>query len=192
MTGLTDIRNAIVAKILEVPDVGLVHGYMRHDSGNPRKAMQLFAVDKRIRTWMVRRISNQEKPDSSNFNITTHSWDIRFYMSLFDEEQTELVFDDLIEAVRRAFRRDHTLGDVVRTTVFDDQAGMVMLDSGPVMFFDNLCHGARLSLRTEVDESLLSDDPDEGDFVTAGVRYDLAPTDGAIDAEDQFQMETNQ
>lgn len=108
-------------------------------------------------------------------------------MSLDDETQSELAFDNLIEAARDAFREDETIGGAVETTTVDGQAGLQLDDSGPSMFAGVLCHHARLSLATigsaEVGGEVIDD------FVTGDVKWDQAPPDGNTDAEDTIKPE---
>lgn len=191
MTGLNNIRTAIVDTLQTVPGIGQVHGYMRHDQGRQDRAKALFYHDGRVNVWFVRRSTTKETEDTSSYNKVVHSWDIRGYLQQDDEAASELAFDDLVEMARNAFRFDEHLTETIDTTVFDDQAGLQLVDNGPVMFFGVLCHSARLNLKTETKQDLVAADDNEGSFAVANVRYDLAPADGSIDAEDSVMMETD-
>jgi hypothetical protein len=79
-----------------------------------------------------------------------NKWRISGFLSLDDANQSEIVFDNLVEAVCDAFRADETLGGLIAGTVMDNPnvAGIQVEDSGPVMFAGVLCHSARLVLYT--------------------------------------------
>ena len=98
--------------------------------------------------------------------------------------------DRLIEAVRVAFRHDETLGGVVETTMSDGRAGPQLDDSGPAMFAGVLCHHARLTLSTVVGAPTGTEVI--ADFATGSLTWDRTPADGATDAEDTINPETEQ
>lgn len=180
------IRAAIVAKISGVAGAGTVQAWERY--ANDLAALKGFYTQGgRIHGWLVTRTSTREMPDTSGSRRAVHRWSIRGYRSLVDAEASELEFSDLVERVRAAFRWDETLGDVVETTIVGDTAGLQLDDFGPVMFGGLLCHGARLSLETQ--EIVTPPDGDLDDFITANIRWDLAPPDGAVDAEDTVTLE---
>lgn len=180
------IRAAIVAKVSAVPDVGRVHAYERY-LATMNKLRELYADGPRIRGWLVTRVSTRELPDTTNTVRNIHRWSVRGYHSLDDDAGTELEFSNLVEQVRAAFRWDETLGDVCETTAVDGRSGLQLDDFGPVMFAGVLCHGARLSIDTQ--EIVAADPGQLDDFITGNVRWDLAPTDGVVDAEDMFTLE---
>jgi hypothetical protein len=84
-----------------------------------------------------------------SYNVLNR-WRISGFMSLEDSSASEIVFDNLVEAVCDAFRSDETLGGLIAGTVMDSPnvAGIQVEDSGPVMFAGVLCHSARLVLYT--------------------------------------------
>lgn len=180
------IRAAIAARISAVPDVGNVQAFERY-TAKLDQLRAFYAAGAGIRGWLITRVSTRERPDTSNTRRAIHRWSIRGYCSLVDGEASELEFSNLVEAVRAAFRWDDTLGDVCETTIVDDRAGLQLDDFGPVMFAGVLCHGARLSLDTQ---EIVEADPGQlDDFLTGNLRWDLAPADGVVDAEDSFTLE---
>jgi hypothetical protein len=148
-TRLDQIRAAIAAKIAAVPDAGKVHEYERFAKG-AKDFAALYQHNGQIRGWNIRRLTKAEKsPVIGKYNVI-NKWRISGFMSLEDATASEIVFDNLVEAVCDAFRTDETLGGVVASTVLEspDVAGIQVEDSGPVMFAGVLCHSARLVLYT--------------------------------------------
>lgn len=187
-TELSTIRNAIAATISAVPSVGVVHKFERYAAkSNDFKAL-FVGESGQLLGWTIRRIRTEESEYDSLTNRVIHHWRIVVAMGLEDSKESEIAFDDLIEAVREAFRLDETLGGVVETMVFDNLAGLQLEDSGPAMFGGTLVHSARLALATR--GYIEKTEEVEDDFETGGVTWDLGPTpDGQIDAEDLLKPE---
>lgn len=152
------VRAAIVACLQSVPNVGRVHAYQRYAARMPDLAAQYVgSVDGReqLRGWYVSRVSRLETAPVPGRRSVTCEWDIRGYMALADADESERVFDNLVEAICEAFRADETLGGTVAATVFagegnggPEAAGPQAVEIQPVMFAGVLCHGARLKLTT--------------------------------------------
>ena len=189
MSDLETIRGAIVARLAAVPGIGAVHRYQRYTAWEPG-LRRLYESNGTLLGWSVRRVATAERADAASYNQVVHRWRIEGVMSLNDEAASELAFDALIEAIRDAFRADETLGGAVETTAVDGQAGPQLEDSGPAKFSGVLCHHARLGLATVVSAGT---GPGGGealdDFATGGMRWDLAPPDGATEAEDKIELE---
>lgn len=184
------VRNAIAAKMLTVPGIGQVHGFERYTE-ELAKFKAIYVDAGRVLGWFIRRAGWREKTGSTGHTVITYRWDIRGYMSLQDDLQSELAFDALVDQLAAAFRNDEFLGGAVDTTFTDGDAGLQLEDGGPVMFAGILCHSARLALFTrctfEIGETAADD------FAIAGIDWDmLEPLDidgglgpaGDIDASD--------
>lgn len=152
------IRAAIKAKLEAVSGIGKVNDYERFAREQSR--LKTLYVDQpgtaaaRVKGWFVALRSTEEiSPGNGRYQVT-HGWEIRGYMSLDDADESEKLFDDLIEAVRDAFRTDEDLGALVSSTNLgegDDQpgpSGVQLEEKLPVLFCDVLCHSARLKLFT--------------------------------------------
>ena len=151
---LEQIRAAIVATVAGIADIGKVHGYERY----AQKASDLQktyvatinGVDQ-LRGWFVRRVGTIENDLAATAGgryVVTHAWRITGYMALSDDAASEIAFDGLIEAIRDAFRADISLAGLVSSIEAQDQAGIAVDQSEPVLFCGVLCHSARLSLKT--------------------------------------------
>lgn len=144
-------RAALVAQIAAVPAVGVVHDsepYGRTEA----KFQALYAYTpaggaKQVRGWFVRRTGTRERELGLGRTLNAHTWQVRGFMALDSDAGTELVFDELIETVRQAYRADPTLGGVAQLSPADG-AGMDLTDSRPVVFAGVLCHSAVLTLTT--------------------------------------------
>lgn len=147
MTTIAQVRAAIVGVMSGVAGIGRVHGYERY-AKREAAFKDLFASGGQIRGWVVRRVATAEDSPAVGRYTITHRWQVRGYMSLDDEAASETAFDDLLEAVRDAFRADETLGGVVASINVGEVAGLQVDDSGPVMFAGVLCHAVRCTLLT--------------------------------------------
>ncbi|MEQ8585152.1 MAG: hypothetical protein RLO01_12655 [Thalassobaculaceae bacterium] len=182
------IRTAIANLIRGVPAAGVVNDYERYTrrEGDFR---DLYQVGTQIRGWNIRRLSTREEVVDSQTTRLVIRWQVNGFLSLVDEQASELAFDDLIEAVRAPFRADETLGGLVETTfgAAGDEAGLQLDELGPVMFAGVLCHKARLSLTTRVLLDLEQTGID--DFLTGGITWDFPAPDGVTEAEDIIHPE---
>lgn len=153
MSDLTTIRSAIMAKLQSIPEIGRVHDHERFARGE-KEFREMYESGGRILGWHLRRVSTRQVSlcmDDPGITSETHTWEIRGFMALSDAADasaSEIVLDELIEAIRETFREDDTLGGVVTTCVTEAGAGVQLEDSGPVMFAGVLCHSARMALRT--------------------------------------------
>lgn len=151
MPTVEQIRDAIVAKLSAVADIGKVHGFERYAvQAGEMKALYVATIAGRdqLRGWFVRRLRTAETSDALGRYVVTHDWKIRGYMALEDSAASEKAFDGLIELIRDAFRSDENLGGLISSTVVEDAAGVQVEESAPVLFAGALCHSAGLRLVT--------------------------------------------
>lgn len=145
---LAAVRTGIVA-LLQGLDIGLVHDrerYAKNDSG----MKQLYVREGTLRGWFVRRIRTREESQELGRWVAVHQWRIRGFRALDDDANSEHAFDNDIESIRDAMRNDDTLGGLVDSCIIGNQAGILVEDSGPVLFAGVLCHSATLALQTRV------------------------------------------
>lgn len=147
------IRTAIVAAIGSVTDIGRVHAFERFSTNNDQLKGFYFSQDhQQLRGWFVRRVATPETGRAGNNTVETIGWQIRGLMTFNDNLGSELVFDELIEALRDRFRADDTLGGTVDMCSepgnADGPVGLQLLDTGPAMFAGVMCHLARCALTT--------------------------------------------
>ncbi|MEW5833653.1 MAG: hypothetical protein AB1832_01195 [Pseudomonadota bacterium] len=148
---MSAIRDAIVATIKSVANIGVVQPYERYAKGMDQLKDFYQAPGLGLRGWFVRRVAVAERerilPRSNEYT----RWRIQGVMAFDDANASELVFDGLIEALRDAFRANDTLNGTVTQCALPDgsEAGLQLIDCGPVMFAGVLCHGARLQLTTQ-------------------------------------------
>lgn len=153
MSTLQQIREAVKAQMAGVPGIGLVHDRERY-AREEVKFRELFVCipdgeDEQVRGWWLRRTATEERTVSTDTVLVVHTWQWRGYMTLNDEAESELRFDELIEAYRDVVRADPTLGDVCEAnSVEDGEDGVQVIDAGPVKFCGVLCHSALLQLKT--------------------------------------------
>ncbi|MBR0346980.1 MAG: hypothetical protein IJI03_17160 [Rudaea sp.] len=150
---IREIREAIVARMSAIPDIGVVQKFERYAKDEATlKKFYYSPAHGNLRGWYVRRLATSESGNRQASSVEVCTWRIRGYMSLSDAAETELVFDDLIEGVRDAFVPDESLGGLVDQcsdpTNIDGVSGIQLIDAGPVMFGGVLCHSARLELLT--------------------------------------------
>ena len=152
------VRAAIVAVLQAIPDIGRVHD---HQPFADRQAdfqgfyqATLSDGSTQLRGWHVRRSAVRETSDGCATRVET-DWRIGGYVALSEAAGSELVFDDLVDAVRSAFRSEQDLGGLVGgLELAEGQAGVQAEDLGPAIFAGVLCHEARLLLTTWQIETL--------------------------------------
>ncbi len=146
MEKIDEIRNAIAEKIAALPGIGRVHTFERF-AASEKGFRALYESNGRVLGWNVRRVNTKVRRENCMW-VHIHTWSIKCFSGIDDAAESELVFDRLVEAVRRAFQEDINLGGIVESTDEGGLSGIQVEDSGPVMFSGVLCHSARLSLTT--------------------------------------------
>ncbi len=108
---MTDlVRTKIKARIESVPNMGIVHTYERW-AADWGKFIALFkASTGEILGWEISRVAAPGTYLNTVEEEVSHKYLIRGYMGLQDAAETELLFNEKIEAMRDAFRSDMTLG----------------------------------------------------------------------------------
>ena len=147
MNRTEEIRGAIINRLVAVPGIGQVYRYQRY-AAQQSEFRRLYQVGDQVLDWYVRRMATAERVDTIAWNEEHRQWRIEGVMSLNDAAASEITFDALIDEIRSTFRGNETLDDVVETTVVNNQAGVQLETSGPVMFAGVLCHRAQMSLTT--------------------------------------------
>lgn len=142
-----EIRAEIAATMNLIANIGIVHEYERY-AANKADLAALYAYNNQLRGWYIRRISRRENSPDIGRHTVLQQWRIRGFLSLSDAIESELVFDDLCDAVVDGFRANDTLNNLVDSCIIERQAGAQIEDSGPVMFAGVLCHSAQLLLTT--------------------------------------------
>lgn len=151
-------RTAIVAMLNTVTNVGAVHDEERY-AREQAKFQTLYLWQpptvppadpppKQLRGWFLRRVRTAERTLGVGRVLNVHSWQVRGFMALDSDAGSGKAFDDLIEAIRTAYRTDATLGGAVQPGPLGVAGGMQLTESGPVVFTGVLCHGATLLLDT--------------------------------------------
>ena len=104
------IREKIAAMVASVPGTGVVHSRAR-GAANAEQFLLLFQDPdtKTILGFEVCRESDSEVYDTADDSTQTHSFVIRGYKGLNDENNTYDAFQTLVEAVKDRFRFDHDL-----------------------------------------------------------------------------------
>jgi hypothetical protein len=193
MSAVTTIRNAIDTVLKSVEGVGQVHVYERY-AIRLEDIAKLFKTGDKILGWTIHRRARIETEGDSNHRLVAHVWDIRAYMSFVDAAESGVLFDELIDTVILAFRKNETLGGLLHQLGQDGRVGPQLEESVPAMFCGLLCHSARLSLTTVVEEDVREAATD--DFGAMRTQWDMADLtivgvpgpDGQIDAEDTVDI----
>ena len=154
MSDVATIRAAIKAKMQSVADIGKVNDYERYlDQKSKLDDLFVAKIDgqDQLRGWYIQRVSYSEVlVDTDRWSIST-TWRIRGFMALKDDNATEKVWDDLIDALADAFRADFDLGHAVFSCTDADsrQTGLQLIKQEAVMFANVLCHSADCRLITQ-------------------------------------------
>lgn len=145
---LKDIRERIAAILASVDGMGRVHEYLRL-AKNRDAFYAVFAHEtaqgaKEVNAWMITR--NKTPSERGPMQVVNRDHHFRFYglRAVNDAEASELVFQELVEAIQRKFDSEFTLGGLA-------------INSGPVQvlvvehrdFSNVLCHAAELEYRVQ-------------------------------------------
>lgn len=146
-------RAALVAMLQRVPDVGRVHEYERYLREEARmQELYVWAAPggmPHVRGWYVGNCRTRRRTLGLGRVLLRHTWPIRGFLVLNDEERSSIVFDDLCEAIGAEHEADRTLGGVsTAEELGSDVDGVQKLEAGPALFCGVLCHSALLQLET--------------------------------------------
>ncbi len=173
MTTTTELRDAIVAKVTAITDIGKVHKYERY-AKKATDLKELYVYNSRVQGWMLRRAGfKKTQVGDGHFDVRTH-WELRGYLSLDDADKTELIMDGLIDMVQMVISNDHTFSGKGRWI----EEHVVTGAHEPMMFCGVLCHGATLTFDTKHQETTTIGNGDIGsldDFNTVNAQYDIPP-----------------
>lgn len=142
------VRSDIVATLERVPDIGMVHGYARYASAQvDMKALYCSPNhDKQLRGWHIKRLAMRETGAAYDSTVQVDRWLIEGFMALSDELQSGIVFDELLDAIRAAFRTE-TFNNTVQLTDPESREAYIQIEQvDEAMFAGVLCHRARLIL----------------------------------------------
>jgi hypothetical protein len=168
MTTTVDIRNAIVATMLTIPNVGQVHGYERY-ANQTSKLKEIYVTDNQVLGWLVTRASFKKTNLGDAIYMLRDNWEVRGFMSLQDDAASELLFDALANVVQLKLSNDPTFG------LCDWLEGYQMDGTfEPVMFCGVLCHSVTIKFSTLHQESSTIEQALD-DFNTLFAQYDLEP-----------------
>ena len=152
------IRAAILAKLQAVPGIGLVYDRERYAKEERAfrdlytQAVEINGEDADVvHGWWFRRTASIERSLGVGRNLDISTWAIRGYLGFDDARNTEHEFEALIEAMRDAFRADPTLGGATEQSPLRDsnnQDGLQLVETSPVMLAGVLCHSAVLTFTT--------------------------------------------
>lgn len=159
---LAQHREALRQLLSDVTGIGRVHSYERYVR-DEAKFRALFTYEpehidigcdapmgKHVRGWWLRNTRIVERELGVARLLDQYDWQIRGFLSLQDDVATELIFDDLVERLRDAYRANPTLGGINTAETADtNEFGIQKLDASPVLFCGVLCHSATLQLRTQ-------------------------------------------
>lgn len=154
MPSLAQIREAIRVRVAGIASIGKVNDYERYTQQmSELKTLYVANIggSDQLRGWHIRRASRVETYIDLERWVVINNWQIRGFMALDDQAASEKTFDNLVEAVCDAFDTNPTLiadPNYAEVILDEEQAGVQVPESGPVMFAGVLCHAARLTLAT--------------------------------------------
>lgn len=150
-TTLNKIREQIAAILGAVEGMGVVHQYQRW-SKDYSKFLDFFTVTdadevKRVNGCIITRKSTVSKADGFGKDEDMHTFLIRFYRGLKDDQATELTFQAILEEARDAFRANETLNDTCDTVFPVEGKAGLQIDNVDIRIFGSvLCHFGECTL----------------------------------------------
>lgn len=146
-----EIRALIAARLEAIESVGVVHQYERWlKRREDLKALYVGTIggNERLFGWFIRRVGGSSQRGHTLCAARFDAWEIRGFMALDDADESEMIFDDVIDAIISDFHETRPLGNGVRVMDENEQACR-LVQSQPVMFAGVLCHSATLALNTK-------------------------------------------
>ena len=139
---LANIRDQIETILGGVSGIGVVHNYDRWSDTWPKfLAHYKVAATGKINGWAITRTKTPEESDSFEKHARDHEFTIRGYYGLKDADASEIVFQDLIEAICTEFRSNFTLNSTC------DESGPIQVGLVENRIFGTvLCHYCELSI----------------------------------------------
>jgi len=138
------IRPEVKATLAAVVAPAVVHDYQRY-THDMSQFLALFKTSAGVISgWIVTREGVGETDADHSTNDTQHRIKIRGYYGLKDADASELVFQDLVDAVVAAFRSNYQLNGAANHTT-PMQAPVIDLR----MFGAVLCHYCELTMTAE-------------------------------------------
>jgi hypothetical protein len=144
------IREQTAAILAAVEGMGVVHQYQRLAT-TWGKFLELFRdQNKKINGCVITRTSISEKQNGVNEKQTAHMMILRFYCQVNDAEASEIVFQQMLDDARAAFKANKTLNDTCSTThsawTLGGALGLNVKTIDNRMFGSVLCHFAEADL----------------------------------------------
>jgi len=195
MTGFSDIRDAVAAKISGLADIGNVHDRDRlgveselfddlHGWGSPTEG------PRPIRTWHLRRTGFTGTGFDSERELVSTIWTITGHVSHDDAGDSEGWLQGKVDAIAAAFRIDPFLGGLLHNVPSIGESGIQLAEFGGDTLDERLCDRVLLTLTTRHLAPSTTDADGLADFALLSTRWDFALPDGTAEAADDIAMET--
>lgn len=143
-----EIAQELVARISKIANIGIVHFYWRniYDPVTFKAAFfdRTQGLEGRINGWMVTRKSIGDNPLTNYQNERGSLFTLIGYMAVKDSDQTELIFQQVVDDICEEFRPQDSLNGLIET---HDPAQVPVIDHG--MLGDVLCHHAEIEIRIQ-------------------------------------------
>lgn len=143
------IRDALVTRLEAVSGTGRVHSFLRYLKEGPdqRPFTDAYVVRGRLNYWAVTRTARRsvKTVGDDSYYRRHHDVEVNVFVALSDSDESEHVFQDLLDTVANNLETgDHTLGGVCLTHTPPE-----VRQIGHAMISDILCHSALLFLTVE-------------------------------------------
>jgi len=137
---LSDIRTQIKSVLESVDGIGTVHEYERWSNTWENFLEHFKDSNDRINGWTITRRATPAERRTMPIVTRRHEFVIRGIYGLNDADESELTFQDLVEAIQDAFEDQYNLGGYV------ENSGPLQVNVvEPRMFGKVLCHYAELT-----------------------------------------------
>ena len=139
------IVDEIVNRISQVENVGIVHPYQRYTyEADGFKTLFKDARTSTVRAWLVSRVAIRDEQSADSANTVVHTFEILGFMSLSDVRESELEFQELVDAVAAQFRPQGRLGGVCEQ-IRPIQVEIIARDK----ISGHFCHTCRMTIEVQ-------------------------------------------
>lgn len=142
MSSAADLRTALLTR-LQLLALGMLHAYERY-STTTKTLAQFYQFEGRLQGGFLRRPAAKVLAGGSSGNRQRQSFELVLFRSWQDDEESQLQFDEQLDALMADFTNSHRL--VGWSCVDGERLGFELVRNEPAMFAGVLVHYAVLRI----------------------------------------------
>ena len=142
----SDVVEEIQTRLSSVSNIGTIHQFRRWTRSEEEFRTRFKdGANSRLAGWEITRIGVADLQDTNITNTVVHSFQLRGYLALSDTQESELIFQQIIDDIGAQFRPQDSLSDTCELT---RPVQFIRIDH--IMFGGVLCHYAEAIIEVQV------------------------------------------